>query len=54
MDQDQSVEVMLRNMENIQYFDMEIPGRNRKFPGIVPIDYAMAQLMDTGIYTKSI
>ena len=54
MDQDQSVEVMLRNMEDIQPFNMEIPGRNHNFPGIVPIYYAMAQLMDRGIYTKSI
>ena len=54
MDQYQSVEVILHNMDDTQLFAMEIPGGNHKLPNIILINATIAKLMDTGVYTKLI
>ena len=52
MDRDQSVEVIIHNMEDIKMFIMEIMGANNKLPEIILIDAATAKLMEIYIYTK--
>jgi hypothetical protein len=54
MDRNQSIEVMLYNMEQVQLFAMAIPGGNHNFSDVQMIDAALAKLTETGIYTKAI